>query len=63
MFSRFTINTTKLVAVCAIIETVLIFYLSEAFGQTVERHIDEELRQKFHKEYLSLIFENSDADK
>ena len=29
MFSRFTMNAIELVAVCAIIETALIFYLSD----------------------------------
>ena len=50
MSSRFTMNLIKLAAVCAIIETALIFYVS---------HIP---RQRFHDEYLSLIFENKDED-
>ena len=43
-------NVIKLAAVCAIIEIALIFYVS---------HIP---RQRFHDEYLSLIFENKDED-
>ena len=43
-------NVIKLAAVCAIIETALIFNVS---------HIP---RQRFHDEYLSLIFENKDED-
>ena len=53
MFSRFAMNLIKLAAVCAIIETALIFYVS---------HIEKEPRQRFHDEYLSLIFENKDED-
>ena len=40
-------NVIKLTTVCAIIETVLIFNISKAFGQTVEQHIEAKLRQKF----------------
>ena len=43
-------NVIKLAAVCAIIETAFIFYVS---------HIPP---QRFHDEYLSLIFENKDED-
>ena len=50
MLSRFTVNVIKLAAVCAIIETALILYVSDI------------PRQRFHDEYLSLIFENKDED-
>ena len=40
-------NVIKLATVCAIIETVLIFNISKAFGQTMEQHIEARLRQKF----------------
>ena len=40
-------NVIKLAKVCAIIETVLIFNISKAFGQTMEQHIEARLRQKF----------------
>ena len=43
-------NVIKLATVCAIIETVLIFNISKAFGQTVEQYIEAELCQKFHDE-------------
>ena len=43
-------NVIKLATVCAIIETVLIFNISKAFGKTVELHIEAELHQKFHNE-------------
>ena len=46
-------NAIKLGAVFAIIETVSISHVSD---------IEEELRQKFHDEYLS-IFENNDVHK
>ena len=53
MFSRFTMNAIRLAAVCAIVETVLIFFIID---------IEEELRQKVHDEQLSSIFENNDED-
>ena len=43
-------NVIKLATVCAVIETILIFNISKAFGQTVEQHIEAELHQKFHNE-------------
>ena len=43
-------NVIKLATVCAIIETVLIFNISKAFGKTVEQHVEAELHQKFHNE-------------
>ena len=54
MFSLFTMNATKLATVCTIIETGLMFFVSD---------IAEELRQKFHDEYLSSVLENNAADK
>ena len=53
MFCRYRRNVVKLAAVCAIIETTLIFYL---------RDIATELRQKFHDKYLSLIFNDNGED-
>ena len=53
MFCLYRTNVVKLAAVCAIIETTLIFYL---------RDIATELRQKFHDKYLSLIFNDNGED-
>ena len=64
MFSRFTMNAIKLAAVYAIIETVLIFYVSDIKEDPKDSGLEEaELRLKFHDEYLSSIFENNDEDK
>lgn len=63
MFTRFTINAIQLAAVCAIFETVLIFYVSDIGEDPKDSGIEEaELRQKFHEEYLWSIFENNDED-
>ena len=53
MFSRFKVNSFNLAAVFAIIETTLIFYLTD---------IATELRPKFPDKYSSLIFENYGED-
>ena len=53
MFCQFKMNVIKLAAVCALIETTLIFYL---------RDIATELRQKFHDKYSSLIFDDNGED-
>ena len=64
MFSRFTIDAIKLAAICEITETILIFYLSDREEDPKDPGLEKaELRQKFHDEYLSLIFENNDEDK
>ena len=44
-----------LATVCAVIETTLIFYINEAFGQTAERQIEAQIRQKFHDEYALTV--------
>ena len=46
-------NAIRLAAVCAIVKTVLIFFIID---------IEEELRQKVHDEQLSSVFENNDED-
>lgn len=55
---RFTI---KLAEVCTIIETVLIFYISDIEADPSLE--EEELCQKFHDEYMLSIFNNECADK
>ena len=44
-----------LAAVCANVEATLIFYINEAFGQTAERQIEAQIRQKFHDEYALTV--------